>query len=273
MKRHHCFALLAAALFCGLYVYLSAPSPAYAGQVSLDQVEVKIEAHDSDGWGWTMTSQVGVDSTTGEFDADLGKRGRPSTDTVQGHTPFYTEGLTPGGQEGIVVSGNVDPIISTSFSVTNNTLAVQIYTFTFTLPVPPQAPFTFTAGSTGITATDNNGDGATVGPVAGRPTYYSQIDGIDFKDLTITPIVAGPLDTATNSANFGLLPSPPSFPGPAVVSTIGIRYDFSLTPGDSAGVTGVFMVQPREDNIPEPASATLVGLAMVMFAVCRRRLA
>jgi hypothetical protein len=40
---------------------------------------------------------------------------------------------------------------------------------------------------------------------------------------------------------------------PAALSTIGIRLDFTLTPGDSASFTSVFVVQP----VPEPASIAL----------------
>jgi hypothetical protein len=252
MKKIHTAKLLASVLACALAVCLY--SPALAGPIATD-VHVTIYGSDGDTW-WEI-------SPLAELDADGNFVLRPDDCD---YTDFCTRD--------IVVSGNADPVISSSFNVTNNTLVTQDYTFIFTLPIVPQTPVTITGGSTGITITDNNGNGAALGAhTNGRPTYYSQIDAVDFTSLSLLPLVEpNPFESETKSAAFG---TPiPSLPGPAALSTIGIRYDFSLTAGDSAGVTGVFVVQVPSEPIPEPGSITLAGFAaLLLAAVARKRFA
>lgn len=119
-----------------------------------------------------------------------------------------------------------------------------------------------------MTITNDNVGTATLGPNANlRPTYFSQIDGADWISLNLAPLTEpDPLDSTTASANFG---SPiPSLPGgPAVSATIGIRYDFSLTSGDTAGITGSFAVEA----IPEPATCLLLMAGVVGCLTVRRR--
>lgn len=194
---------------------------------------------------WGMTPTLNVDSTDGSFDFSV-----PTQNTAT----FSMENLS--------ISGNVDPMISVGFDVTNNTGSTQDYTFIFTIPIIAQTPATITGGSTGITITDTNGDGATLAAhTNGRPTYFAQIDGVDFASLTLTPIdEPNAFESETGSDVFG---SPiPSFPGPAALTTIGIRYDFSLTAGDRAAVTGVFVIEA----VPEPASLALLGLGGLLMA-------
>jgi hypothetical protein len=171
--------------------------------------------------------------------------------------------------ENIHVYGNVDPFIGVSFDVVNNTGATQDYTFIFTIPIVAQTPATLTGGSTaiGVTDTSGNGDGVTLGThsINGRPTYFSQIDLIDHESLDLAPLSAGAFLSNSDIADFGV--PIPSFPGPAANSFIGIRYDFSLTAGDRAGVTGVFVVEA----VPEPSSMVLFALASVGLGVIGRR--
>jgi len=59
----------------------------------------------------------------------------------------------------------------------------------------------------------------------------------------------------------------PSAPGPAALASIGINLEFTLTPGDSASFTSIFVVEP----IPEPNTFALVALGLVGLAARRGR--
>jgi hypothetical protein len=161
-----------------------------------------------------------------------------------------------------------DPMISGTVAVTNNSAVVQQFTLIFTLPVAPIGS-TVTGGSVQGGLTDNTGDGATLATVAGSAFYTPRIDGATFapgilyahpQSFSVGAFLSGNVP----AASFG---TPiPSLAGPAVASDIGIRLDFTLTPGDSASFTSVFVVQ-----VPEPAAALLVLLGVgVALALARR---
>ena len=169
------------------------------------------------------------------------------------------------------VTMNYDPFISASVDVVNNTLATQSYTLIFTLPLgPPVAPGSRMGGSTqgGLTDANFNGIGtlSTAGP--GTALYKGQIDGIDvlplFPDVTTinVPFAGG---SASQSTSAGL--PGPTIPGPNAFTSIGIKHQFTLTPGDRATFTSFFVVQP----VPEPASLSLLGLGGLILILRRRR--
>ena len=168
----------------------------------------------------------------------------------------------------ILVSGNIDPVLSVSFNVTNNTLSTQTYIFQFSLPISPAVtPASLTGGSTGFSISDNNGNGVTAGDALPADAFYTAIiDGVDYQtmDLLSTNLSAGNFESAIRNDSFGV--PIPSQLGPAANTDIGLRYKFTLTPGDSAAVTGVFVVEP----VPEPGSLALIATGGALL-VRRRR--
>jgi PEP-CTERM motif len=168
------------------------------------------------------------------------------------------------------MSVGFDPFISASVDVINNTASIQTYSLTFTLPISPAITIgSRVGGSTqgGVTDASFNGIGilSTVG--AGSALYYGLIDGSNvlplFPDLnTINVPFAGGSASVTTSAG---LPGP-TIAGPNALTSIGIKHEFSLTPGDRATFTSFFVVEP----VPEPASLSLLAIGGLML-LCRRR--
>ncbi|HSU54653.1 MAG TPA: PEP-CTERM sorting domain-containing protein [Candidatus Dormibacteraeota bacterium] len=167
------------------------------------------------------------------------------------------------------ISVDSDPSISASVDVVNTTGSVQTYDLIFSMLVSPAITgSSLMGGSVQGGVTDTTGDGAilsTAGP--GTALYYGRIDGVNVLPLFANPksITAGGFLSNSDSTNAGL--PGPSMAGPAVNTSIGIEHEFTLTPGDRATFTSVFVVT---NAVPEPASLSLLAFGGLMV-VCRRR--
>src|SRR5262245_61596789 len=165
---------------------------------------------------------------------------------------------------------DTDPAVNAVIAVQNMAAGTQQFQLTITLLTAPLGPGgTLTGGSVAGGVTDNDGNGATLSTAPGSALYTALIDGVVHQTLFTDPTslsVVNPFDSADLTPGAFGVPIP-SLPGPNVATSIGIRYDFTLTSQDAASFTGVFVVQP----IPEPASAALFSLGLGGLALLGRR--
>jgi hypothetical protein len=184
-----------------------------------------------------------------------------------------TGAVVVGGSEGLSLDSwnlflDEDPVVSATVAVTNLSLSTQQYTLLFTLPILAIPGSTVIGGSIQGGATDNNGNGVTLSAPTASSLYTALIDAVAVQSLYVAPqsFSAGSF-LSLNVPNLAFGTPIPSLAGPAALSTIAIRLDFLLTPGDSATFTGNFVVQP----VPVPAAAWLLGSALGLFGVLRRK--
>jgi hypothetical protein len=125
----------------------------------------------------------------------------------------------------------------------------------------------FGDGVTGTTYTDTNGSGGvTLATVGANKFYTALVNGVTSYDLG-TFTVSAPVSGSLPQQDWGTpIPSAPF--GPAS-GNIRIRWQFSLTAGDSVQTKGFFQVEPTP--APEPATAALIGLGLGALVVARRR--
>lgn len=168
-------------------------------------------------------------------------------------------------------TADIDPFVNGNFSIQNNSGITQTYTFTVTLPItPPVVPVSSIGGSIGVTVTDTNNNGvATVGSAGAGYVFSAANDGTTTLQLmgpgfTLNAPFQG--GSATQSVNAGLPGG--TIAGIAANGTISITHSFTLTAGDSVGLTSFYLVNP----VPEPGTLALFASgALGLLMLGRRR--
>lgn len=167
---------------------------------------------------------------------------------------------------------NPDPFIITNLVVTNTTTITQDIVVEIILPTNIDLPASLVGGSVTGTVTDLNGNGATLASI-GSDGIYTALTDLGFGTqatagtlLTFTSVSAGSfLSASVGPASFG--DAIPSQLHGAVVENIAVQFRFSLTAGDSASFTSIFVVEP----VPSPGGIALLGLSMLAAGGRRRR--
>lgn len=209
-----------------------------------------------------LTLEVGTPGNLQAFD---------DTDAVLGCGSSGTNVLCQGSElvggpawtlDDWTITADSDPFVDANLSLTNTSGSTQTFVMTVTEPASIPAPAGSEA-SVGVTVTAD--DSATLGHDGSTALYTAFVDGLPFETLLPLDSSLTTSATATDSDSFGQTP-PFSEPVPAgVSSSIGARFEFTLTPGDQASFTSRFEV------VPEPATAILCLSGLTGLAIVGRR--
>jgi hypothetical protein len=178
------------------------------------------------------------------------------------------------------ITVNPDPSITSTFTLTNISPSTQTFIMTITLPIAAIGPTTVQGGYygdpvAGTVYTDSSRDGeVTLATVGVNPFYEALVNGVRSQALgSFSETASGSPTTPPTPPMFGPItpdtwgtPIPSAAFGPAS-GNIRIRWEFSLTPGDSVSTKGFFQVEA----VPEPTSLLLIGLGLAGLVVARKR--
>ena len=161
-----------------------------------------------------------------------------------------------------------DPFITGTFSLSNDTLFAKAYEVDFSLPISPAIAQSFVSGQMSGTLTDSNGSGsASMTSTNGGAVYTALADDVLVQSLmsNANQTVASAFGTTSFSGgSFGQ--GVPPLAGPAINSTIGISFSFTLSAGDSVSFSSIFVANP----VPTPG-ALAMGLMSGLVARRGRR--
>jgi len=182
-------------------------------------------------------------------------------------TSCGASGLSAGGLSfDLTFSVDTDPKLTATVAVLNNNAGTAQFTAIFTaLGVGTGGFSTVTDGGVAGGPTDNSGDGSTIAAPNGSAFYTALIDNATHQPLYPFPYSFND-PNGYESGNFPALSFGPQA-GPAIVSTAGLKLDFTITGQDSASMTGTFELKP----VPEPGTALLLGVGLVLIARRERR--
>jgi hypothetical protein len=162
---------------------------------------------------------------------------------------------------------DVDPFVTNNITMTNNSAVAQTFIISAAIPIPAFAYDKAVFSSVGVTTTDSNGTGGV--SVTSLSLFEGQVNGVGVLSLldpvSLTQANCSPFPntngcTATTSDGIVLQALPAG-----VATVIGIKLQFTLSPGDSIGITSRFEI------VPEPTTLLLVGMGVTGLAIARRR--
>jgi hypothetical protein len=173
---------------------------------------------------------------------------------------------------------NPDPQITSSFTLTNISAATQTFIMTVTLPIAAIGPTTVQGGYFGADAsaaipgtryTDTNGDSnVTLATVGANPFYTALVNFVSSQGLgSFTANANGGANVYGEIAQVAWGTPIPSAPFGPASGNIQLRWEFSLTAGDTVQTKGFFQVEP----VPEPSAMLLVGLGLAGLVAARKR--
>lgn len=148
-----------------------------------------------------------------------------------------------------------DPFVTGTFTVTNETTTTRDYVLDFVLPISPALTASLLSGQVSGTLTDSEGSGsALLTSISGGFVYSALADDSIVQGLMANALQQVTSVNGTTSFSGGSFGFPVPVSGPSINSSIGIRFAFSLSAGDSASFSSVFVANP----IPAP-SVLVVG--------------